>query len=136
MTQIRNVHHINFLFHDLDAAVARFSALGLGPFRYEALPARGVSTARVKVGETWIVLVSPTDPDSVPGRALSERGEGFFLLSFGVDDLDAALEQLNETRDVVAGPARPGLQNWRVADVDAGLDLKLHLTEDPLGLGS
>ena len=131
MTHLKSVHHINFLFHDLEAAVARFEALGIGPFDRDALPARGALTARAKVGETWIVLVSPTDAASVPGRALAERGEGFFLMSFGVDDLDAAIEQLSNAEGVVVGPPRPGLENWRVADLDVGLDLSLHLTEEP-----
>lgn len=131
MTTIRSVHHVNFIYRDLSAAVARFEALGVGPFVYEVLDARGVETARVELGGTWLVLVSPTDADSEPRRFLDEHGEGFFLLSLGVDDLDTALGSLAAHDPPVAvGPPRAGLANWRVADIDgAAANFVLQLAE-------
>ena len=127
----RRLHHVNFIFRDLDAAAERFERLGVGPFEFAEIEARGVRTARAKIGETWFVLVSPTSFDSVPAQYLAENGEGFFLLSLGVDDLDLALESL-ATRGITAGPAREGLLDWRVADVatDETLGVQLQFAED------
>ncbi len=113
------IHHINFVVRDLDAACQRFERLlGLGPFeRIEHAP-RGSTIARTRVGESWLVLVCPHDPESVPGRHLARRGEGFFLLSIGTDAMhgDAAL--------------RDGIDDWKVADVGEALGAVLQLTDD------
>ena len=131
MSAPRSVHHINFLYRDLHRAVAEFERLGLGPFVFEDLAERGVQTARVDLNGVWLVLVAPTTPDSVPGQYLEANGEGFFLLSFGVDALADAADALSG-RGVALGPVREGLDGWRVADIEtpAAIGLTLQIAED------
>ena len=125
----RGIHHINFLVRDLDAAELRYrKLLGLGAALREELPGRGVMTARFRLGDTWLVLVQPVGDEGEPARMLRERGEGFMLLSLGVDDLDAARGVLGED----LGEERRGLEGWRVADLGDCLGANLQLTEDPL----
>ncbi len=122
----RRLHHINFVVRDLDAAIARYeNELGLGPFETVDHGPRGSHIARARVGETWFVLVSPYDPASVPGRHLAAHGEGFFLLSFGVDDFDESLARQPE-----AGPVRDGILDWRIADIGNWFGAELQLTDD------
>lgn len=133
MTVLKKIHHINFIVADLETAVDAYQKLlGLGPFEYETLPERGVMTARVQVGEAWIVLVSPQHNDCVAGRYLAAHGEGFFLLSFGVDDLDRAMAEL-EKRGAVSGKqeARAGILDWQIADLETeeSLGVRFHLTD-------
>ena len=133
MTVLNCVHHINFVVADIDTAVKAYQRmLGLGPFEYEELPERGVSTARARVGNAWIVLVSPHDEGSIAGRHLKDHGEGFFLMSFGVDDLDQALAEFVQ-RDATSidNRARSGIHGWRVADLETedSLGVKFHLTQ-------
>lgn len=98
-----SVHHINFVVRDLDEACARFEeSLGLLPFEIVDHAPRGSRVARSRVGESWLVLVAPYDSDSVPGRYLDEHGEGFFLLSLGVDAIENP---------------RSGILDWQVEDV-------------------
>ena len=128
-----HIHHINFIVKDLEVQVKRYQdMLGLGEFEFEQLPKRGVATARILLGQTWLVLVSPLRADSLPGRYLQENGEGFFLLSLGIKGLDAALKDY-EARGVIApGTAiRDGLMDWRVVDLDTkdALGARFHLTE-------
>lgn len=116
---ISRVHHLNFLVRDLDAAIARYEAvLGLPVARVDALPERGVRTARFRAGETWIVLVQPV-AEGEPMRLLERNGEGFFLVSYEVDDLRAAVAQA-ATAGVpsISGAPRRGLDGWRVVDLD------------------
>lgn len=131
--KLKKIHHLNFLFEDLEAAVARFeSALGLGPFEFDELPGRGVRTARAPIGESWIVLVSPTGEGSLaPIEFLRKHGEGFFLVSFGVDDLDRAIADF-ESRGVAVGPVRDGIGGWRVADfpLDETAGVLVQIAED------
>jgi methylmalonyl-CoA/ethylmalonyl-CoA epimerase len=118
---LHSIHHVNFLVRNLDTAVARWrKILDLDCEIRESLPGRGVDTARFRVGVTWLVLVQPTNPDSVPGRHLEEHGEGVFLLSFGVDDLDAAAAAI-DARGATCGAERSGLDSWRVVDVGAAI---------------
>ncbi len=128
-----SIHHINFIVSDLEDSVAKYSRiLNLGPFDFDSLPDRGARTARVKLGESWLVLVCPTRLDSVPGQFLAAHGEGFFLLSFGVSDLEAALKHYEIAGIVELGSkVRSGLMDWRVFDLqtEEALGVKFHLTE-------
>jgi methylmalonyl-CoA/ethylmalonyl-CoA epimerase len=131
MSVLKNIHHLTFVVADLDAAVSAYrSKLGLEPFQYDELPSRSVITARVKVGDVWIVLVSPQDDDSDVARHLAVNGEGLLLMSFGVDDLDQAIADL-ATRGTTASERRIGLDDWQIADLDTAADLKVncHLTQ-------
>ena len=133
MTVLNCIHHINFIVADIDAAVEAYqSTLGLGPFEYEELPVRGVSTARARIGDAWIVLVSPHDEDSIAGRHLKNYGEGFFLMSFGVDNLDQAMAELAHRGAMpIDSSARSGILGWRVADLETedSLGVRFHLTQ-------
>ena len=85
---ITHIHHINFIVKDLDSATTQYrKRLNLGEFTYDELAQRAVKTARIKLGDTWLVLVQPLDQDSVPAKFLKENGEGFFLISLGTDCL-------------------------------------------------
>lgn len=129
---IRKIHHINLLVHDLEAAIAIYEKiLGIPLTHRDELPARGVRTARFLIGATWVVLVQPTTPDSVPARHLAEHGEGFFLMSLEVDSLDAAVAAVGE--GMVAAPERRGLENWQVVDLrrEMTFGVQLQLVEDP-----
>lgn len=119
---ITGVHHITLLVRDLEEAMNRYRRqLGIAEFVEASLPERGVRTARFTVGDTHIVLIEPV-AEGEPMRQLNERGEGLFLLSFEVDDLGRAIEQVEAGGGGMKGAARRGLEDWDVIDVDpAGL---------------
>jgi methylmalonyl-CoA/ethylmalonyl-CoA epimerase len=132
---VNGIHHVNFLVRDLDEAVGRYRALlGLGEPVLDTLPGRGVLTARFRLGPSWLVLVQPVDPEGEPARHLAEHGEGFFLLSLGVDDLDAAAARVDTAGGRLDGPPRVGLEGWQVRDLDPALTFgaRLQLCRDPL----
>ena len=133
MTVLNSIHHINFIVADLDVAGQAYqSMLGLGPFEYEELPERGVSTARILIGGVWIGLVSPRSKDSLAAHYLEAHGEGFFLMSFGVDNLEQAMAELAQRGALPAGrTARPGILGWQVADLETerSLGVRFHLTQ-------
>lgn len=111
------IHHINFIVRDLDAAVATWEqVLGMPASSRDHLAQRGVDIARFRLGSAWLVLVQPVRPDTAPARHLAEHGEGFFLISFGVDSLDAESDRLGE--DWFDGPVRSGLDDWQIRDLD------------------
>lgn len=116
---INRIHHINFLVRNLDTAIERYKVfLQARDIIREELPQRKVSTARFRVGDTWIVLIQPYDPDSIPGRHLRQHGEGFFLISYQTDDLEAESAQVAENGiEVLDKLPRQGLADWLVKDL-------------------
>lgn len=127
----QRIHHINFVVRDLQTAAERFGRLlGQSPGPVERLPGRGVEIVRFRLGDAWLVLVHPVDPDSVPGRYLAEHGEGFFLLSCQVPDAMAAAAELDQAGfRVLQDRPRRGLDDWQVMDIDPddlfGINLQL-----------
>ncbi|WP_158769750.1 VOC family protein [Paraglaciecola sp. L1A13] len=124
MNHIRSIHHINYLVSDLNQAIPYFSKLFNCQPIVEALSGRDVKTARFPVGDAWLVLVQPVSEHSEVARILAQRGEGLFLLSFGVDNLSNALDALVERgiKPDAKGP-RSGLDNWSVHDIECPLSL-------------
>jgi methylmalonyl-CoA/ethylmalonyl-CoA epimerase len=126
------IHHVNFVVHDLEEAMARFEdALGLDPFEVIDYRQRGARVARTRIGESWLVLVSPYDPASVPGRYLAEHGEGFFLMSLGYEDIVQQLGRLEASGvELVDQSPRDGILDWRVADIGDLHGAKVQITDD------
>ncbi len=116
----KRIHHINFVVRDLEHAVAQYENLSGVQFEYiEDHPTRLVKTARIKLSEVWLVLVQPMDMDSVPGRVLEQQGEGFFLISYMVDDIVAAIAAIKaHGGKMIDDKPRKGISNWYVADLD------------------
>ncbi len=117
---LQRVHHINFVVHDLDEAVKKYQELfKLNNCEYLDHSHRPVKTARFKLGETWIILLQPLDSESPPGKHLQQHGEGFFLISYEVENLSVAVESIkNKGGSFKDERARAGILNWQVADMD------------------
>ena len=126
------IHHINFIVNDLGTATARFEqALNLQPFEIVDHPIRGARAARSKIGDSWLVLVCPYDAESVPGRFLATHGEGFFLLSLGVDGLEQSIARLEDIGvECIDSSARTGILDWKVADIGPIHGAFMQMTED------
>lgn len=126
-----SIHHLNFIVRNLEAAIPVWERiLGRPVSRRDELQERGVIAARFRLGDSWLVLVQPTRDDSVPGRFLAAHGEGFFLLSFGVDSLVDELERLGDA--AFSGQVREGADGWQVRDLDPALvgGVQLQFTEE------
>ncbi len=116
---VSGLHHINFIVHSLADASPAFELLfGAPAGDVEYLPERGVKLVRYRLGSVWFVLVEPTDPAGAPGQYLKEHGEGFFLASFQVSNLESALDALAKKGIGTAAGPRRGLENWSVVDLD------------------
>lgn len=91
----RAIDHLCFVVRDLDAAVARYrDTLGLEPEGFYTAPSESIRVARYYLENVALELMEPTRPDSEVGRFLEKRGEGFFLISYRVDDVEAGLREL------------------------------------------
>ena len=115
---VKGIHHINFIVRDLAEAIPVWERiLGRPVTRRDRLEQRNVALANFDLGGTWVVLVQPTGP-GVPADHLTTYGEGFFLMSLGVDSLDAECARVGEA--MLAGDRRAGLDDWTVQDLRIG----------------
>ena len=127
---VNGIHHINFIVRDLRAAIPAWERILDRPVdAHDRLEMRGVDIARFELGGTWIVLVQPTGPGA-PADYLEANGEGFFLMSFGVDSLEEEVTRLDNA--MLQGEARSGLDGWCVQDltISQTFGAQLQLVQD------
>lgn len=90
---IRKIHHIAIAVADLEGAADHFrDALGLDEVHREEVAEQKVRTVSLRIGESTIELVCPTQPDSPVGKFIASRGEGIHHVAVEVDDIEASLE--------------------------------------------
>ncbi|MGQ9584217.1 MAG: methylmalonyl-CoA epimerase [Anaerolineae bacterium] len=95
------VHHIGIAVSDLEQAAEDYRrSLDMEFSDVQEVQGGGVRLAFFPVGESSIELVQPTDPDSGLARFLEKRGEGIHHICLEVEDVHAALEEL-QARGVV-----------------------------------
>lgn len=91
------IHHIAIVVRDLDAALALYrGALGLEMSERREVPAEGVEIAFLPAGEGEIELLRPLDKESGVARFLEKRGEGLHHICLAVEDVETAMERLQE----------------------------------------
>jgi methylmalonyl-CoA/ethylmalonyl-CoA epimerase len=89
---------INVAVHDLDTAVEKYERLfGVSCERIDAdgFAFPGLLGARLELQGFQINLITSTEPGTSVAKFLERQGEGVFLLSVQVDDIDAAVETLD-----------------------------------------
>lgn len=124
MQVFRRLHHVCIVVWDLDAAVAYYQSVGIGPWHeypslraYEGceltVPDReaffGLRYRYANLENFQIQLCCPSEGGSPQRRFLETKGEGVFHLGFTVGDCDAAEAQSR------AGGMQP-LMRGRLAD--------------------
>jgi hypothetical protein len=76
-------------------ASALRAALGLGePFRDPGVGAFGLENVVFALGDCFVEIVSPNEPDTAAGRYLSGHGgDGGYMVIFDIEDLEGARER-------------------------------------------
>ena len=89
------IDHIAVVVKDLEAAVATYQHnFGLEKAGGSEVPALGIHNAFLHIGGSRIELVTPTSAIGPVAEFLEQRGEGMYLLSLEVEDLDEAVAHL------------------------------------------
>jgi methylmalonyl-CoA/ethylmalonyl-CoA epimerase len=95
--KIEKVDHICFAVKDLEATKKVYKEdLGLEPaFEYVAASEK-IKVARYLIGEVAVELMESTAPDGEVAKFIHTKGEVVFLISYKVDDLSQAMQELQE----------------------------------------
>lgn len=93
--KLRSIDHICIAVKDLEKARRVYEDdLGLELHSTYVSENEKIRVARYYVGDVALELMEPTAPDSEVTKFIEKRGEGFFLISYRVDDVDEALAEL------------------------------------------
>jgi methylmalonyl-CoA epimerase len=93
----KKIDHVAIAVKDLDAAVKTFTGnFGFPIERLGEVPALNIRRAYLTIGDAWLELFQPTNETNPAAKFIAERGEGMYVLSLEVDDLEAAAQALGQ----------------------------------------
>jgi methylmalonyl-CoA/ethylmalonyl-CoA epimerase len=104
---------------DLESAVETYTRyFGARVERRGRLDDQGVDAVYLRVGDGRVELVAPLAADTPVGRFLAKRGPGMHHLAFEVDDVAAAIGELDRAgATVIDAEPRRGFADHPVAFV-------------------
>jgi methylmalonyl-CoA/ethylmalonyl-CoA epimerase len=108
---IQRIHHVGVVVRDIEPALRHFrDTIGLPYEATEFIENQQVTAAFLKIGNSHIELISPTDPTNGIARYLEKRGEGLHHVCFEVPDVAAELTRLKDDGvEMIDLTPRPGL---------------------------
>jgi methylmalonyl-CoA/ethylmalonyl-CoA epimerase len=93
--KIEKIDHICFAVKDLEKTRKIYEEnFGLVPTVEYVAESESIKVARYYIGEVAVEFMESTGPEGEVGKFVEKRGEGVFLISYKVDDLDRALAEL------------------------------------------
>ncbi len=116
---LRRLDHIGIAVRDLERSLGFYrDVLGLRHEQTCEETARQLTAAVLDGGNTHLELLQSTAPGSLIERFIEKRGEGIHHLCFEVEDIQAALAQLEQAgMRLVDRQPRPGVGGALVAFV-------------------
>ena len=93
--KIEKIDHICFAVKDLENTKEIYKEnLGLVPAVEYTAESEYIKVARYYIGEVAVEFMESTSPEGEVAKFIEKKGEGVFLISYKVDDLDGALTEL------------------------------------------
>lgn len=93
----KRIDHVGIVVKDLDAALATYATnfgFAADPSRGGDVPALGIRNAFMPVGGSDLEFIQPTTDSGPVAQFAKDRGEGTFMLSIEVEDINSAVEHL------------------------------------------
>ncbi len=114
---LTEIDHVAIAVRDLEAAIAYYEqAFGATVDHREIVESDGVEEALLKVAESYIQLLTPTNDESPVAKAIEKRGEGLHHIAYRVDDCGEALDAMVAAGATAIDQApRPGSRGTTVA---------------------
>ena len=84
---LTEIDHVAIAVRDLEAAIKYYQdAFGATVDHREVVESDGVEEALLKVAESYVQLLTPTNPDSPVAKAIEKRGEGLHHIGYRVNN--------------------------------------------------
>ena len=107
---IKRLYGVNIAVKDIDAAVAKYSAILGGEPEWtkpEDFAFPGLKGATIWVGDVRINLIASDNPETSIYKFVENKGEGVFLVSFQVTDLPNDMKDLTAKGVRLVSPDEP-----------------------------
>lgn len=116
---LTDIDHVAIAVRDIEAAIAWYAEnLGAQVVHREDVASDGVREALIKVGGSYIQLLTPSREDSTVAAFLERRGEGLHHVGYRVSSCARALEALKASGSRVLDEVpRPGSRGTTIAFV-------------------
>jgi methylmalonyl-CoA epimerase len=114
---LTEIDHVAIAVKDLEAAIDYYKrAFGATVDHREIVESDGVEEVLMKVAESYIQLLTPTNPDSPVAKSIEKRGEGLHHIGYRVDNCAEALASMIKAGAIPIDKApRPGSRGTTVA---------------------
>ena len=114
---LTEIDHVAIAVRDLEAAIKYYQdAFGATVDHREVVESDGVEEALLKVAESYVQLLTPTNPDSPVAKAIEKRGEGLHHIGYRVNNCAEALASMIAAGAIPIDKApRPGSRGTTVA---------------------
>lgn len=105
--KLERIDHICFAVKDLEETKRVYKDdFGLAPTCEYVAESEKIKVARYYIGEVAVECMESTTPDGEVAKFIDTRGEGVFLISYKVDDLSKAMDEL-KTKGVKLIDSKP-----------------------------
>jgi len=95
--KIEKIDHICFAVKNLEETKRIYKDdFGLLPSCEYIAETEKIKVARYYIGDVAVEFMESTSPDGEVAKFIKNRGEGAYLISYKVDDLDKAMKELKE----------------------------------------
>lgn len=89
------IDHIGIAVEDIDGALALYrDKLGMREVHREMLEEQGVEAVLLEVGDAFVELIAPIDPDSGVARFVEKRGPGMHHVAYRTQDIEGDIKKL------------------------------------------
>ncbi len=111
MTNINRIHHIGVVVRSIAQAYGFYrDRLGMEVVTEAVMEDQGVRAALLDMGNGFLELLEPIDPEFGIARYLEKKGEGLHHVCMEVDDITAALSDLkSQGAELIDEEPREGL---------------------------
>ena len=94
---LTEIDHVAIAVPDLDAAIAYYQeTFGATVNHREVVESDGVEEALLKVADSYIQLLTPTNDDSPVAKYLEKKGPGLHHVGYRVADCGTALQSVKD----------------------------------------
>jgi methylmalonyl-CoA/ethylmalonyl-CoA epimerase len=123
VTAVRRLDHVAIAVRDTEAALRTYKGqLALEVVHREEVAEPHVLLTYLQVGNAYVQLVEPLDPEGEIAHWIEAHGEGLHHICFGVDDLDGAIAAGGS--DVAVGTGRGRRTAFLPAPPDHGVGIE------------